>query len=192
MIGIVYLAGIFAATSMVRETFPEMEVPVITVAVVWPGADPHEVEEAICRKLEEAIESIEGIKQYSTVARENVGIAYIEVNERYDIEIVKDRVRNNIEAISTFPKDAERPITKAETFKAHVLLVALSGDDLRERELKEWAQRMEEEIRGLPEVSQVAVLGTREYEIAIELSEERLHEYGLTFDRWRWRFVRAT
>jgi len=183
MIFMIYLSGIFAATSMVRETFPEMEVPLITTFVVWPGADPHEVEEAICRKLEEAVESIEGIKQYSTVARENAGTIFIEVNERYDVDLVKDHVRNRVEAISTFPKDAERPITEAAVFKAHVLLVALSGDNLRERELKEWAQKMEEEIRALPEVSQVATLGDREYEISIELSEERLYEYGLTFNQ---------
>ncbi|HPO13580.1 MAG TPA: efflux RND transporter permease subunit [Candidatus Hydrogenedentes bacterium] len=182
-IAIIYLAGFFAMMKMVRETLPEMEVDLITVGVAWPGADPEEVEEGICRKIEEAIESIQGIKQYSTVAQENLGYAYIEVNERYDLATVKDHVRNAVEAISTFPKDAERPITEAPTFKAHVLFVALFGESLRERELKEWAERMMEEIRALPPVSQVEVLGAREYEIAIELSEERLREYGLTFEQ---------
>ncbi len=183
IMAIMYFTGIFAVMSMVRETFPEMEVDLVTVAVVWPGADPEEVEEGICRKIEDAIESIEGIKQYTTVAAENYGSAHIEINERYDIEVVKDRIRNAVEAISTFPKDAERPITEAAIFKAHALLVALSGENLRERELKEWAEQMEEEIRALPEVSQVSVLGARQYEISIELSEERLHEYGLTFEK---------
>ena len=181
VISMIVLSGFFAITNLVRETFPEFSLDMITVTVPWPGADPEEVEEGISRKIEEAVEGIDGIKQYDTMASENVGTAVIEVLEGYDVDYVKERVRNAVDAISTFPKDAEKPVTEELLLRSEVTLIALSGAGLTERELKEWAETTKDEVRALPGVSQVQIFGTRDYEIGIELSEERLREYGLTF-----------
>jgi len=138
------------------------------------------VEEGICRKIEEAVEGVEGIKQYSTYADENTGTAIIEVQEDYDLDELLDEVRSKVDAISTFPVDAEKPIIREMLIRNEVVILGLSGD-MSERQLKEWAERIKEGIQQLPEVSQVQIFGTRDYEIAIEVSEERLREYGLTF-----------
>ena len=177
---LIFLAGGIAAVSMIRENFPEFSVDIITVSVAYPGADPEEVEEGISRKIEEALEGLEGIKQYTTRSRENEGIAIIEVKENYDINDVLDRVRSKVDTISTFPKDAEEPVIAEITFKDSVIVLSLSGD-MSERRIKEWAERIKDEIQQIPEISQVTVFGARDYEIAIEVSEERLREYGLTF-----------
>ncbi len=181
LLAMIFLAGGMAIAFMVRETFPDLDLDMVTVIVPWPGADPEEVEEGICRKIEEAIESIDGIKHYHTTSRENYGVATIQVDESYDVGYVKERVRNAVDAISTFPPDAERPITEELLFRINVLFLALSSSEMDERQMKEWAESVKEEIRAMPELSQVQVLGTREYEISIEVPEERLREYGLTF-----------
>lgn len=183
--------GILAAVNLVREIFPEFSLDMITVTVVWPGADPEDVEEGICRKIEEAIDSLDGIKQYNSVSSENVGTVVVEVKENYDVAYVKDRVRSRVEAIPNFPLDAERPITEEMLIRTEVALVALYGEGMSEKLLKEWAETLKEEIRLLPGVSQVHVLGARDYEISIEVSEERLREYGLTFSQVA-RTVRAS
>ena len=123
---------------------------------------------------------MEGIKQYTTRSRENEGIAIIEVKENYEINDVLDRVRSKVDTISTFPKDAEKPVIAEITFKDSVMVLSLSGD-MSERRIKEWAERIKDEIQQIQEISQVTVFGARDYEIAIEVSEERLREYGLTF-----------
>lgn len=178
---LIFFAGGLAASNMVREVFPEFSIDMITVTVVWPGADPEEVEEGISRKIEEAIDGIEGIRRYSSTSSENMGLVLVEVREDYDVRVVKERVQNKVDAISTFPLDAEKPITEEITLRQNVLLIALTGEDLDERMLKEWAETVREDVRLLPEVSQAQVLGGREYEIGIEVSEERLREYGITF-----------
>jgi multidrug efflux pump subunit AcrB len=177
---IILLAGILAAGSMVRETFPQFSLDMIQITVPYPGADPEEVEEGISRKIEEAIESLEGIKQYTTTSMEDAGTAFLEVKEGYDVDEVLDRVRSKIDAISTFPVDAEKPIVAEMLIRNEVVFLALSGR-LDERRLKEWTEKVKDDIQQLPEVSQVEGFGLREYEIAIEVSEERLREYGLTF-----------
>ncbi len=179
---IILLAGVIAAGTMVRETFPQFSLDMIQVSVPYPGADPEEVEEGISRKIEEAIESLEGIKQYTTTSAEDVGIAHFEVKEGYDLDEVLNRVRSKIDSISTFPVDAEKPIVSEMLIRHEVVFLALSGR-LDERRLKEWAEKVKDEIQQLPEVSQVEVYGLREYEIGIEVSEERLREYGLTFSQ---------
>ncbi len=172
--------GLFASQSMVREMFPEISVDTLMVTIIYPGADPEEVEEGISRKVEEAIDGIEGIKRYTTVSSENAGRAVIEVKESHNIDDVYTDVRNAIDSISSFPVDAEKPIITELTIMSDVLQIALWGDQ-SEKTLKELAEEIKDDVQGLPSISQVGVLGTRDYEIAIEVSEERLREYGLTF-----------
>lgn len=178
---LIFLAGGIATMSMIRENFPEFSLDMITISVLYPGADPEEVEEGICQKIEEAIEGLEGIKQYTTESSENAGTAFIEVKEDYEVSDVLDRVRTKVNAISTFPIDAEKPVISEFMLKDPVMLLYLSGD-MSERRIKEWSERIKDEIQQLPEVSKVEIFGARGYEIGIEVSEERLREYGLTFN----------
>ncbi|MBI9076038.1 MAG: efflux RND transporter permease subunit [Desulfatibacillum sp.] len=178
----IILGGILAGFMMIKETFPEFSLDMITVEVAYPGADPEEVEEGICRKIEEAVDGVEGVKQFTTYSVENGGTALIEVKEGFDVLEVLDKVRSKVDAISNLPVDAEKPIITDLPLKDIVMLLYLSGD-LSERGLKEWANDVEDELKALPGISQVGVFGAREYEIGIEVSEERLQEYGLTFDQ---------
>ena len=99
---IVLSAGAFAGVRMIRETFPEFSLDRITITVPYPGADPEEVEEGISRKIEDAIEGLEGIKQYTTSSSENVGTTLIEVKENYDLDEVMDRVRSKVDATVSY------------------------------------------------------------------------------------------
>jgi len=179
---LIFLSGGIATMSMIRENFPEFSVDMITISVPYPGADPEEVEEGISRKIEEAIEGQEGIKQYTTTSSENVGSAVIEVKDDYDVGDVLEKVRSRVDAISSFPVDAEKPVITELTLKDPVMLLYFSGD-MSERRIKEWSERIKDEIQLIPEVSQVEIFGARGYEISIEVSEKRLREYGLSFDR---------
>jgi multidrug efflux pump subunit AcrB len=165
---------------MIRETFPEFSLDMITISVPYPGADPEEVEEGISRKIEEAIEGVEGIKLYTTQSSEGIGTATIEVRENYDVDDVLERVRTKINAISTFPVDAEKPVISELLLKDVVSLIYLSGD-VSERRIKEWSELVKDEVQQLPEISQVETFGSRDYEISIEVSEERLRQYGISF-----------
>ncbi|BBO70483.1 multidrug transporter AcrB [Desulfosarcina alkanivorans] len=180
LLALIFIAGYIASSNMIRETFPEFSLDMITISVPYPGADPEEVEEGISRKIEEAIEGLQGIKQYTTESSEGFGSANIEVREDYDLDEVLDRVRTRVNAISTFPVDAEKPVISELLLKDVVTLLYLSGD-MSERRIKEWSEQIKDEIQQLPDISQVETFGARDYEIAIEVSEERLRQYGISF-----------
>ncbi len=179
---LIFFAGFLATTSMIRESFPEFSIDMISITVLYPGADPEEVEEGVNQKIEEALESVEGIKQYTTKSSESMASVTIEVKEGHDTAEVLDKVRSHVNAISTLPLDAEKPIIREIVRKQVVMLLALSGD-LSEKQLKQWGEQIKDEVKQIPMISQVTAYGTREYEIGIEISEERLLRYGLTFDQ---------
>jgi multidrug efflux pump subunit AcrB len=178
---ILFAGGILAGTAMIRENFPEFSLDMISIIVPYPGADPEEVEEAINRKIETVLEGMEGIKRYTTYSVENMARVMIEVQENKDATELLNRVRSRVEAIPNLPPNAERPIIEEILLRDIVMFLYLSGD-MSERRLKEWAENSKEEIQLLPGISQVEIFGARDYEISIEVSEERLREYHLTLN----------
>jgi multidrug efflux pump subunit AcrB len=179
---LIFFAGFLATKMMVRESFPEFSIDKIVITVPYPGADPEEVEEGINQKIEEALESIEGIDKYTTKSKENMASVIVDVKDGYDTAEVLDTVRSHVNAISTLPVDAENPIIREIVKKQVVMLLSLSGD-LSEKQLKQWGERIKDEVKLIPIISQVEAYGTREYEIGIEISEEKLRRYGLSFEQ---------
>lgn len=179
---LILMAGAFASLSIVRENAPSFSVDIVQVLVPFPGADPESVEEGISTKIEEAIDGMEGIRQYTTYSDEGAGVTIIEVEPDYDSDKLLNNIQTRVESISTFPVGSERPVIEEIRIDEQVTLLSLSGD-MSERRLKEWAERIKDEIQQIPSITQVRVMGARGYEIGIEVSEMRLREYGLTFDQ---------
>ncbi|RUM45400.1 MAG: AcrB/AcrD/AcrF family protein [Desulfocapsa sp.] len=179
---LIFLAGFLATKSMVRESFPEFSIDMISISIAYPGADPQEVEEGINQKIEEALESVQGIDRYTTKSYENRATVTVEVKDGYNTQEVLNDVESHVNAISTFPVDAEKPVIREIVKKQVVMLLSLSGD-LSEKQLKQWGERIKDEVKLIPLISQVEAYGTREYEIGIEISEEKLRRYGLSFEQ---------
>ncbi|MDA1082722.1 MAG: efflux RND transporter permease subunit [Gemmatimonadetes bacterium] len=176
---IVFLGGFLAARSMTRETFPDFSLGQIEVTVIYPGADPSDVEEGVSLKIEEALEGVAGIKHLTTVSGEGYSRTTVEVTEDYDPRRVLDHVRTRVESIDSFPPDAEKPIINDRVRHDLVLLVALSAD-VPERRLVRLAEDLKAEILDLPDVSRVRIAGAREFEISVEVTEESLQAYEIT------------
>ncbi|MBI9091357.1 MAG: efflux RND transporter permease subunit [Desulfobacterium sp.] len=179
VMALILVAGMLAANGMVREEMPDMELDFIRVTVAFPGADPEEVEEGISRKIEDAIDGLEGIDEHTSVSAEGISSTTITVTDGYDPNLLLDRVRNEVDAIATFPDDAETPSVVRPQIEKAVISLALTGD-MPEARLKEWAESVKQEIQAIDGVSQAEVSGTRAYEISIEVSQATLLKYDLT------------
>jgi multidrug efflux pump subunit AcrB len=182
MLVLILLTGIFCAFSMIIESMPEMSLDAINISVFYPGADPEEVEEAISRKIEETIKGMEGIDKFTTNSSEGSASVSIEIKTGYDVDEMLDKIKTKVQSIMTFPVDAERPIVNKFEMRRAVMTLFVQAD-MSERRLKAWSEQIKDEIQNLPEVSTVSLFGTREYEINIGVSEERLREYGITISQ---------
>jgi multidrug efflux pump subunit AcrB len=177
----IVVAAILAVKSMRRESMPEFSFDMIQVVIPYPGAEPQEVEEGINRRMEAAMDGLVGVKEYHTFSREGVAYTTIEVADDQDLEEMKDRIRSAVDAIPTLPVGAEEPRIVELKEEEEVINIALWGD-LPERQLKEWAERIRADLQQLPAISQVVVADTRDYEITVEVSRERLLQHNLTME----------
>ena len=176
------LAGAVTGLTMKVEVFPEFTLDRITVTTEYMGASPAEVEEAIIRRIEERVVGLAGIKRIDSVAREGSGAVTIEVMDGWDLKKLLDEVKAEVDSITTFPKEAERPIVREVTRRSQVISLAVYGD-ASESTIKNLAETIKNEITSLPGITQADLFGVRTGEIHVEISEETLRRYGLTLGK---------
>ena len=93
-----------------KEVFPTFPTEVIRITVPYPGSSPAEVEEGILIKIEEALQDMEGIEEMTSEARENVGTVLVQMYPNSDMPTALNDVTSRINAIASFPLEAEKPI----------------------------------------------------------------------------------
>jgi hydrophobic/amphiphilic exporter-1 (mainly G- bacteria), HAE1 family len=178
--------GLFCAANMRRELFPEFDLEIILVTVPYPGAAPEEVEEGICQKIEEAVRSIDGIKKQTSIAKEGLGALVLELNTGVNVQKTLNEVRSEVDRIPSFPLLAEDPEVKQITLRTPAIKVGVIGpeqddeDGQAERQLREVAELIREEMLRLPAVSQANIEGGKDYQIDVEISEHTLRRHGLS------------
>lgn len=182
---ILIIAGLFSFLSMRRETFPEFQLDVILVSVPYPGATPDEVESGICQKVEEAIQSISGIKRITSICREGGGYTLAELQTGVDAQRSLSEIRSAVDRVSAFfPDRSEKSTVEQITFRLPAIRVAIVGPKAEsideESKLRSYAETVRERLIELDAVSQANILNAKPYQIDVEIDENTLRKYGLT------------
>ncbi len=190
MMAVFLLGGLFMATRIKQEVFPEFDLGIVTIRVIYPGSSPEEVEQGIILVVEEAIRGLDGIKEITASASEGMGMVTAELEEGGNQQRVYQDIKQQIDRITTFPLDAEEPEVSLRIIRREVLQIQLYGDT-SEWVLRELAEQVRDRLLQDPDVTQVDLIGARRYEVAIEIDQDTLRTYGLTLDQVAQR-VRAT
>ena len=175
----VLAAGILTLFSIKVEIFPEVAPDQILIKVEYRGASPQEIEESVIKPIEERIASISGIDRILSVAREGEGRITVEVLEGHNPRELLEEVKTEIDGITTFPAQAERPIVKKAILRGEVLNLVLYGE-VDPETLKYWTERVKDYLLNLPGITEVDYFGLFPLEIHIEVPEEKLRRYGLS------------
>lgn len=179
MISIV-VAGLYSLFNRIPlEFFPTFESDVVNVSVTLRGSTPEDAELALATRIEEAIQDLEGIKEYTSRSSEGGTQVSIEVEKGYQAREVLDEIKMRVDAINTFPADAERPIISLAQWNPDVISVAVAGD-VSEREIRELVEQVREQLLQIRGITQAEIRGVRDYEIAVELSQDALREFDLS------------
>ncbi len=207
------LVGAVSLVVMRREVFPEFELEILLVTVPYPGASPDETEDAICEKIEAAISNVDGIKEYTSVAREGFGFVIIELKANVqDVQKVLNDVRSQIDQIPSFPDSVEDPNVRQIVFRIPAINLGLIGPETsgldpleQERQLRELAEDIREDLlelepaepsnpiripfmsliapAGRNAISSAEIVAARDYQIDVEIPEETLRDYGLSLNQ---------
>ena len=176
----ILFAGFYSLASRIPlEVFPSFETDRINVSVTLRGATPEDTELGVAILIEEAVQDLEGIEQITSVSSEGSASVSIEVDSDYDAREMLADIKSRVDAINTFPGDAENPVVSLAQRKREVIAVSIAGI-YGEKEINEFAEQVRDDLLRIPGITQVELAGVRNYEIALEIPQDRLRQYGLT------------
>jgi multidrug efflux pump subunit AcrB len=177
----IVLGGILSLPLLDREVMPGIPLDMVQINVEYPGASPAEIEERICIRIEEAIHDLEGIKSIISEAVDGRGGVAVEVAKGFDTQQVLSDIKGRIDALDNLPEQAEEPQIQEAPWSEEVIELVLSADT-DETALRDIALRVRDDVASLPGVDQVDIEGLRQPEMSIEVSENMLRKYQLSFD----------
>jgi multidrug efflux pump subunit AcrB len=185
----VIVFGFISGSLLYRETFPNIDINVITVTVPYPGATPEEVENGICQKIEEAVQSISGIRKITSSATEGAAAVMLELrSDERNADRILDNVKNAVDRVRIqFPDLTEPPVVQLAEFQETIISIGVIGPlDYSVDSalmLRKVAEDLRKELLQLKGISMVNLVGTKDYQIDIEIPESVLRSYHLTLDQ---------
>ncbi len=174
--------GIVSYPSIGVDLFPRVEFPIVNIKTVLKGANPEIMDIDVTDKIEEAINTINGVKTINSSSTEGVSIVTVEFVLERKIDLAVQDVREKIAAIrSKLPTDIEEPvIEKVDPDATPVLWLALSGEQ-SPRELSTYANEvLKEQIQKVNGVGAIRLAGQRLRQVRIWLDLEKLNSYKIT------------
>ena len=176
------VGGFFVSYPSIKaEFFPVPDPKAVTIIVPYPGASASEVEASISSKIEDRLEGVSGIKKINSNSLEGGGYVGVRIFASADFDNTFEEIKTIVDGITTFPENSEEPIVKKLEITEKVLDVVIHGD-VDENVLLSVTKSINDEIKNLSEVSFTEINGNRNREISIEISENNLEKYNLTFD----------
>ncbi|MGD2120007.1 MAG: efflux RND transporter permease subunit [Chromatiales bacterium] len=175
----IMLLGIVSLPNLQRETFPEIENDKVEIQIIYKGATTDEVEDAICRRIENALESISDLDEMRCEAREGLAIATAVKREGSSMVRFLDDVKSEIEAVNDFPDDIEPPIIEELGRTDAVVSIAITGTE-DPVVLRAYAEDVKARLSGEVELATVDITGFSTHQIRIEIPAWRLRQFGLS------------
>ncbi|WP_182870343.1 efflux RND transporter permease subunit [Rhodopirellula sp. JC639] len=173
------IAGLFALPKLERETFPEFSATEIQIRILYRGATAEEVEEAVCQRVEDAIDGVENVKEVRSDAQEGVAVITVEMRDGADISVFQDDIESEVEAITEFPADVEDPVI-TQLGRTEAVMVLLVSGPMPTGDLKIYCEELKDRLQQVPQVSLVKLDGFSDRQLRVELSDEALRRFGLT------------
>ena len=178
---LIAVGGLTTLPGTDKEFFPQRKIDTVFVSVAYPGAGPAEVEQQIAIRIEEALDSVDGIERLTSTSVEGFGTVLAEVASGFETLGVLNEIKSQVDSINSFPAESEQPQVAQRLWKSYVVRISIAGD-ISERTLKELGLQVKDELSVLPDVQIIEPSGIRNDELAIEVSEQQMRRHGLSFE----------
>lgn len=166
----------------VRE-YPDVDPPLVSVSVSYPGAAPGVIDTQIVQTIEGALAGVEGVKRIESTSRLGSARTTVEFDLDRDIDIAANDVRDAVSrVVGQLPEEADAPIiAKADSDARPIIWATLTSDTLDSAELSDFAERnLVDRFAVLPGVADVFIGGERRYAIRVWLDRQRMAARGVT------------
>ncbi len=186
MMLVLLVLGLASWQKMGVEEFPSVEFPFVVIYTSYPGATPEIVESDVSRKLEDAVNTIAGVKQVTSISAESLSTVIIEFNLDVSATTAAQDVRDKIALVKPqLREEIKDPlIERYDPGSVPVVSVAFSSDTLSMRELSTYLeQQVIKRLQTVSGAGKVNLLGTVTREIRIAIHPEQLQAYGISLDQ---------
>jgi len=181
IIAAVIVFGIMSIITMPQEITPDMDMPMLVISTIYPGAGPSDVETLISDVITNAISTERGVRSIMSQSMENVSLIIMQFEYGQDIDRAYNRVSRSIDGIRhDLPSDARAPIVMAIDINAQATMALSVHSETREDLLHYVEDEIVPLLTRLSSVASIDVRGGREDYIRVEVIEEALREHGLT------------
>jgi len=184
LMGAILLAGIYVAFFKITlEMEPDREWGSVSIRKQYPGATPRDIEREILIPVENALESLDGVKQLNTDAERGEAKMWVEARKGTDLRELKEDIESLLKTVSNIPAPNEpfRIRIPSQNDRRSVIWVVVSGD-LPEEELHEVSRQVRNDLLSIDGISKVRAFIPDRHRIAIELNTDKLAAYDLTPD----------
>jgi multidrug efflux pump subunit AcrB len=171
--------GCLAAPTLKRETFPDFLPKEVGIDVEYRGATAADVEDAVCRRLIDALEGLEDLKELTCTAQDNLASATAEMAARGQFARFLDDIQTQVAGIRDLPPRAEAPVVRELHRTDLVAAVSVTGP-MSANHLKSYAEELKDRLLPLPGVAEVDIKGFSDRELQIEMSRHVLQQHGLS------------
>ncbi|GAB2948482.1 efflux RND transporter permease subunit [Hymenobacter coalescens] len=177
------VAGIFSYIKLGKEKFPDIVIPRIIVATVYPGTSPTDIENLVTRQLEKEIKSVNGVKKINSTSNQDYCIVDVEFNSGVDVQYAKQLIKDAVDkAGNELPNDLPTPPTVQEVNLSElpIMQINLAGN-LPASQLKKLADDFQDKIEALPEITRVDIIGALEQQVNVDVDLYKLRAARLGF-----------
>ncbi|NAW70479.1 MMPL family transporter [Vibrio sp. V27_P1S3P104] len=175
----VIVMGVLSLSQLRREAFPSMEPDRVTVSVTYNSGDPKQAEEGVAIKIEEALESVPGIKRITSTSNAGGSTVTIEKTSDYNLNTLLSDIKTKVDGINNFPSDAEKPIIEKDRMQDHAIWVQLYGSVDRAT-LQSLAQELKTDLLQQPAIRDLEIKASADPVISIDIDEANLQSYNLS------------
>jgi multidrug efflux pump subunit AcrB len=179
MMALILFLGVMTVFSIRIEGFPRIPPESIEITTEYNGAPAEQVDELVTRKIEQALEGLEGVRSVTSRSGDSVSVVSVRRAGGQDLQSLLDKVRLRIDAVTGLPTNVRRPVIDAAGFDFPALYVNLHGET-DPATLQTLAQRLKEDLLSQPELSRLNIWGLIPREMRIEVFPERLRQLNLT------------
>jgi HAE1 family hydrophobic/amphiphilic exporter-1 len=175
--------GLFSLPRLAVDLYPAVDFPVVTVSVIYPGADPTSIEQRVLDPLESAVNGLPGLKAMNSNAYPNLAQIILQFDLDKDGSVAAQETRDRVFAIlGNLPAEIDTPVVqKFDIGGAPILNIAVEGTGLSAGELSRLvADNIEPALERIDGVAAVNAAGVREPEIHVLLDLQKLSAYGIS------------
>jgi CzcA family heavy metal efflux pump len=181
LILLIVVVGLYSYISLPRESFPDVNVPMVIVSTVREGVSPEDMESSVTMKIEKKLTGLKGVKEVRSTSAEGLSLISVEFLPDIKIDDALQYVRDKVsQARPDLPDDVKEPTVSEISFsEIPIMNINMSGP-ISPVALKTLADDLKDRIEAIPGVMSCNVLGGLEREIRLEIDRDRVAAYGLT------------